>query len=63
MVGQQTKMPMTFVNQTIESRNAATGQPSSGNGNGIDIGNGNGNGVNAGVNDKGSGRRVLLPKF
>ncbi|ETI25869.1 hypothetical protein G647_02646 [Cladophialophora carrionii CBS 160.54] len=55
IAGQQTKMPMTFVNQTIESRTAA----GAGNGNG----NGNGTGVNAAGNDKGSGRRVLLPKF
>ncbi|EXJ57095.1 hypothetical protein A1O7_07439 [Cladophialophora yegresii CBS 114405] len=60
IAGQQTKMPMTFVNQTIESRTAAAaGQASTGPGNG----NGHGNGANAAGNDKGSGRRVLLPKF
>ncbi|KAJ4538799.1 hypothetical protein HRR83_001037 [Exophiala dermatitidis] len=56
-VGQQSKIPMTFVNQTIASRNAAaatSGSPGHGNGNGN--GNGNANGHVKG------GQRMLLPK-
>jgi hypothetical protein len=60
-VAQQTKIPMTFVNQTIASRNAAaTSGNGHGNGNGPANGNGNGNG-SAHANAKG-GQRILLPK-
>ena len=50
--GQQTKMSMTFVNQTIESRNAAAQAVH------------DGNGGNSGANAKGigAGKRTLLPK-
>ncbi|EXJ88399.1 hypothetical protein A1O1_05329 [Capronia coronata CBS 617.96] len=50
-IGQQTKIPITFVNQTIASRNAAAASAAS-------AGNGNGN---ANANGKG-GQRILLPK-
>ncbi len=49
--GQQTKMSMTFVNQTIESRHAATAATQSGS-----------NGGNPAANEKSQGKRVLLPK-
>ncbi|KAJ9615720.1 hypothetical protein H2200_001797 [Cladophialophora chaetospira] len=52
VIGQQTKIPMTFVNQTIESRNAAAATVQGG-----------GNGANTPVNsEKGQVKRVLLPK-
>ncbi|KIW92009.1 uncharacterized protein Z519_06991 [Cladophialophora bantiana CBS 173.52] len=51
VVGQQTKIPMTFVNQTIASRNAAAAAASAG-----------GSGSTPGGNGQGNGKRVLLPK-
>ncbi|KIW83531.1 hypothetical protein Z517_02776 [Fonsecaea pedrosoi CBS 271.37] len=53
VIGQQGKIPMTFVNQTIASRNAAAAAAAAtaGGNNGTPSGNGQGN-----------GKRVLLPK-
>ncbi|KIW23201.1 uncharacterized protein PV07_11421 [Cladophialophora immunda] len=53
VIGQQTKIPMTFVNQTIASRNAAAAAAASAGGNGTPSGNGG----------PGNGKRVLLPKM
>ncbi|OAL25041.1 hypothetical protein AYO22_04918 [Fonsecaea multimorphosa] len=59
VIGQQTKIPMTFVNQTIASRNAAAAAAAGAGGAG-----GSGNGTPTGNNgqSQGNGKRVLLPK-
>lgn len=72
-VGQQTKIPMTFVNQTIASRNAAAAASASASASASPAGSqghggqgvpaaGNGTGPSGAGNVKG-GQRVLLPKM